>query len=157
MSVSRMRRLLLDTPYFSQNRSSVRNSLSLSKIETLYSRGCFFNDLGFVICNLWFVICGLGLTNSLEIKRQFQARRNQTSSRACGKLISVNYSNGRYDSLLELRESHQCNSRSGVDPAAVSEIDTGIKPSEVFFGQRYSITYRNTESGCVFGFRQRHP
>lgn len=83
MSVSRMRRLLFDTPYFSQKRSSVRNSLSLSKIETLYSRGCFFNDL-------WFGICGLGL----EIKRQFQSRGNETSSRACGKLISVNDSNG---------------------------------------------------------------
>lgn len=56
MSVSRMRRLLLDTPYFSQKRSSVRNSLSLSKIETLYSRGCFFNDLWFVVCDLWFVV-----------------------------------------------------------------------------------------------------
>lgn len=56
MSVSRISRLLLDTPYFSQNRSSVRNSLSLSKIETLYSRGCFFNDLWLGMCGLGFVV-----------------------------------------------------------------------------------------------------
>ena len=42
--------------------------------------------------------------------------------------------------LLELRESHERDRRSGIDPAPVPEIDTGINPSEVFFGQCYSIT-----------------
>ena len=52
MSVSRTSRLRLATPYRSQKRSKVLRSLSLSKIDSLYSRGDFF---------------------ILEIERQFDA------------------------------------------------------------------------------------
>jgi len=41
IKVSRIRRLLLETPYFSQNFSKVRCSFSFSRMDILCSRGAF--------------------------------------------------------------------------------------------------------------------
>lgn len=66
MRVSRMRRLRFATLYRSQKRSSARSSLSLSMIDILKSRGCFFTGGE----GLWVTGYGLAVRGGVRSRKR---------------------------------------------------------------------------------------
>ena len=101
MRVSRMRRLRFATLYRSQKRSSARSSLSLSMIDILKLRGCFFTGVA-----------------GLEVESEFHTCANEvTAGFTAERQVVDGLDNGNL-SLLELGVGDYRDSRLGIDLAA---------------------------------------
>ena len=116
-----MRRLRFATLYRSQKRSSARSSLSLSMIDILKSRGCFFTGGE----GLW--VTGYGLAvGGLEVESEFHTCTNEVSAGFSFERKTIDVLDNGNFRLLELGVGNHRDGCLGIDLAAIAEIRRSV-------------------------------